>query len=142
MPTYFASGLSSLILSSNLRLCLSSELLASGFSTLVEEFESHLNAFPLHLQIVLTTVNAAFVVKSAQSVLQYSWVLGVGLLWEVVSPQRDTAWCSKQNKMVPVPSYALHRLLMSLNQLHCSTTLMCIKPCRYNRDKKWENICI
>lgn len=142
MSTYLASGLSSLILSTHLLLCLSSELLASGFSTLLEEFESHLNALPLYLQIVVTAVNAAYVVKSAQSVLHYSWVLGVGLLWERVSRHGDTAWCSKEDKMVLVPSYAPYRLQMSLNQLQCSTTLMCIKICRCNRDKKWENICI
>jgi hypothetical protein len=75
MSTYLAFGLSSLLLSSHLRLCLSSEFLALGFSTLVEEFESHLNAFPLYLQIVITAVNAAYVVKSAVS---FAVQLGVG----------------------------------------------------------------
>jgi hypothetical protein len=49
--------------------------LASGFSTLVELFKSHLNTFPLYLQIVLTAVNAAYVVKSAVS---FAVQLGAG----------------------------------------------------------------
>jgi len=66
MPNYLASGLSSLILSYHLRLCFSSEIFASGFPTLVEEFKSQINAFPLYLQIVLTSVNAAYVVDIVQ----------------------------------------------------------------------------